>query len=223
MSSSDSLGSDSGAIRKSVLLGSRKARSATPDKPVVVTRREPAPSPEPPPEPKPAPKPARKAAAPKKPRAPKKAPADPLLELRAELEQLKALLGQCPTFADLQRLEERLEVRKSSPDEVEGLREQLQNRSEELAELSLLLEESEQRQQQFVLEAEELKVEREHLENLLAETRQDLQDMEERCSELQLKVRRSEGFLRDALLGLLSPGDEFNEDLVEQIQNFLSL
>ena len=41
--------------------------------------------------------------------------------------------------------------------------------------------------------------------------------------EAEQRMRLAEGFLREALLGLLSPGDEFNEELVEQIQHFLAL
>lgn len=240
MSASDSAGSESGAIRKSVLLGSRKARAAAPEKPLVVSRREVAPAAAAlPPEVKPVPEPvappvvkkARKPAAPRKP----KVPPDPLAPLRAELDLLRKQLEERPTWQDLRQLEQRLQPQlvaqvPEQASELQNLREQLQNREEELEELSTLMAELQQQNgeatQDLVRlrrEAKEAQVDREHLEHLLAETRQDLQEMESRCEELQLRLRRSEGFLRDALLGLLSPGDDYNEELVEQIQHFLSL
>lgn len=226
--------SESGALRRSSLLGQRKKASHVNDKPITFSRKEkplvaePAvPSPPPPPA-------ARARATPKakaspKPRATKKSEIE---ELRGLLETVSRELSKRPSWEDLDKLEARLRAELSTPGadgEQEELQEQLQNREEELEELASVVQEFQDQvaeSQVKLLEMqrarEEDQLARRQLEELLNEALQRAEQLGQEKSFLEDRLVRAQGFLRDALLGLLSPGDEFNEELVEQIQHFLT-
>ena len=205
----------------------RKNRSAGLEKPPAFVRKErpekPAPVLE---ESKPAPlavviappappaKPARKpraAPAPKKPPAVKaKAPDGVTFQaLVEEVARLSEALAARPTWADLNSLEKRLSggAVVGTDGEVEHLQELLRTRQEELEELGLVVSEFQEQNEQAHAQIQELT-------RRLREAQQD-------TVEAETRQQIAEGFLREALLSLLAPGDEFNEDLVEQIQHFL--
>lgn len=228
-----------GGLHRSALLGHRKARPTGLEKPQAFTPKErppkplasaPAPAPEPlplplvvVPEPEPTAKAARKPRAPAAPKAPKAAspkkvtPAPKTKDLDGEafqalVEQVARLseaLADRPTWADLKALEQRMGSG-STPGvdpEVEHLQELLRTREEELEELGIVVSEFQEQNEQAHTQLRELTT---RLRQAQEETRYAIE-----------RQQMAEGFLREALLGLLSPGDEFNEDLVEQIQHFL--
>lgn len=229
--------SESGALRRSSLLGQRKKANHVNDKPITFSRKEKPPVPvmvEPEAKPLPAPtrvKTAAKVKAPPKPRAskPKKSEVD---ELRELLQVLSQELARRPSWEDLDKLEGRLRAEWSSQNpsqEQEELQEQLQNREEELEELASVVQEFQDQVAEGQLKLVEIQKAREEdllarsqLEELLNEALQKAEQLTEEKSFLESRLARAQGFLRDALLGLLSPGDEFNEELVEQIQHFLT-
>lgn len=215
-------------LHRSALLGQRKSRSAGLEKPPAFVRKErhekPAEENKPAalvvvPEPaEPPGKPARKARAaspkaipaPKKPAATKAKPPDALTfqALVEEVARLSEALAARPTWADLKALEGRLSG-SAAPDrsEVESLQELLRTREEELEELGLVVSEFQEQNEQAHAHIQEL-------------TRR-LREAQEDTVQAEVRQQMAEGFLREALLSLLAPGDEFNEDLVEQIQHFL--
>jgi len=218
---------DSGVHHRSALLGQRKSRPNPMEKPqafaVRKERLEKAPAlveeakpiplvvvpepPEPPSKParKPRPSTPRKAAA-SKPKAPDGAAFQKLVE---EVTRLSEALAARPTWADLRDLENRLvQAPAAHLSEVEHLQEMLRTREEELEELGQVVSDF---QEQNEAAADKIR-------ELTARLREAEADLEESRASRHL----AEGFLREALLGLLSPGDEFNEDLVEQIQHFLT-
>lgn len=219
---------DSGVHHRSALLGQRKSRPNPMEKPqafaVRKERLEKAPAlaeeakpiplvvvPEPfePPS-KPARKP-RPSTPPRKPAAPKpKAPDGAAFQkLIEEVTRLSEALAARPTWADLRDLENRLvQAPAAHLSEVEHLQEMLRTREEELEELGQVVSDF---QEQNEAAADKIR-------ELTARLREAEADLEESRASRHL----AEGFLREALLGLLSPGDEFNEDLVEQIQHFLT-
>ena len=217
---------DSGVLHRSALLGQRKTRPNPMEKPqafaVRKDRSEKAPVPVEEvkpvplavvPEPEAPARPTRKprASSPRKPATPKpKAPDGPAFQkLVEEVARLSEALATRPTWTDLKALEGRL-VQNPSADlsEIEHLQEMLRTREEELEELGQVVSDFQEQNEAAGAELRELTAR-------LRETEADLE--ESRASQ-----RLAEGFLREALLGLLSPGDEFNEDLVEQIQHFLT-
>lgn len=214
-----------GGLHRSALLGQRKSRAAGLEKPPAFVRKDrpvkPASSVEPPPlavvpEPpevpaKPAHKPraAKAAPAPKKPPAAKAPDAAAFQALVEEVTRLREALADRPTFSDLKALESRVQGggRPERDSEVEHLHELLRTRQEELEELGLVVSEFQEQNEMANAQIQDLtrRLREAQLETVEAETRQQI----------------AEGFLREALLSLLAPGDEFNEDLVEQIQHFL--
>lgn len=228
-----------GGLHRSALLGHRKARPTGLEKPQAFTPKErppkplasaPAPAPEPlplplvvVPEPEPPAKAARKPRAPAAPKAPKAAapkkvtPAtkpkaldgEAFQALVEQVARLSEALAERPTWADLKALEKRLGSGSTAEvdPEVEHLQELLRTREEELEELGIVVSEFQEQNEQAYTQLRELTM---RLRQAQEETRQAIE-----------RQQMAEGFLREALLGLLSPGDEFNEDLVEQIQHFL--
>lgn len=158
--------------------------------------------------------------------------------LEAELAQLVLRvagladdLAARPSWDDLRQLEARL---KPQPDawetELEQLRAELRLRQEELDEMAILLQDFEEQQQQAQERIQELernceedRLARRQLEKLLNSARGKLRQEELQRIEGSTRLNQAEAFLREALLGLLSPNDEFNEELVEQIQLFLEM
>ncbi|MBX3166366.1 MAG: hypothetical protein KF760_03095 [Candidatus Eremiobacteraeota bacterium] len=198
-------------------MGQRKNRPTGLEKPPAFVRQErrekPAPS-EPAPPAKPAPKPRAQSTsrAPKKPPAVKaKAPdAATFQALVEEVARLSQALATQPTWADLKALEERLLPGDSAPSagsQLEDLQELLRTREEELEELGLVVSEFQEQNEQAHAQIQEL-------------TRR-LREAQAETVQAEIRQQLAEGFLREALLSLLAPGDEFNEDLVEQIQHFL--
>ncbi|MBN9417501.1 MAG: hypothetical protein J0I12_18780 [Candidatus Eremiobacteraeota bacterium] len=190
----------------------RKERSPAP----VIEESKPAPLvvvPEPPA------KPARKARTPAAPKTvtPKKAPtprakapdAAAFQALVQEVARLSEALAARPTWSDLKELEARLQSVQPalSGDEAESLRELLRTREEELEELGLVVSEFQEQNEKAFSQIQELN--------------QRLLEAQAHSVESETRAQMAEGFLREALLSLLAPGDEFNEDLVEQIQHFL--
>lgn len=229
--------SDSGAIRRSALLGQRqKSRPQTIEKPALLPTKKPEPASE---------------ASPKRPprKAPAKAPADPLEPLRLQVQELSQALASRPSWDDLRALEDRLVAQlrpAAKPEEIaylelerqlaersEALRlsqDELRTRHEELEELSGIVsefqEQNEQAQQRIQLltgRLHELHDQLTQAQDELQEARAEFSRAQEMRVEAEHRCKVGEGFLREALLSLLSPGDEFNEDLVEQIQHFLAL
>ncbi len=218
-------------LHRSALLGQRKSRSTGLEKPPAFVRKERHEKPAPPiedskasplvvvPEPAEAPaKPARKprattprsAPAHKKPAVTKaKAPDGATFQaLAEEVARLRDALAARPTWADLKALEERLCANALPADaEREDLLELLRTREEELEELGLVVSEFQEQNEQAHAQIQEL-------------TRL-LHEAQENTVQAEIRQQMAEGFLREALLSLLAPGDEFNEDLVEQIQHFL--
>jgi len=207
-------------------LGQRKNRSTGLEKPPAFVRKERPEKPAPVQEEKPAPlavvpepqeppaKPARKpraVPAPKKPAAvkPKAPDAATFQALVEEVARLSEALAARPTWADLKSLESRLSGSPAAAPvgEVEHLQELLRTRQEELEELSLVVSEFQEQNEQANAQIQDLT-------RRLREAQQD-------TVEAETRQQMAEGFLREALLSLLAPGDEFNEDLVEQIQHFL--
>jgi hypothetical protein len=236
-----------GGLHRSALLGHRKARPSGLEKPQAFTPKErppkppapppaPAPAPEPPPpplavvpEPAPPARPARKSRAAPVPKAPKATKTEPkkvspapklktpdAVSFQALVEQVARLseaLAARPTWADLKALEMRLgsgptqEVDPAVNAQVEHLQELLRTREEELEELGGVVSEFQEQNEKAYTQLRELTAR--------------LRQAQEEAHQAIERQRLAEGFLREALLGLLSPGDEFNEDLVEQIQHFL--
>lgn len=201
--------------RRSSLLGPRKSASP-PEKPAILTRRNSTPletAPATPVVPTPTPSVAVSAKAKATPKAaPKaKAPAKPklsLASLQEQIAELQAALQRCPSWTDLELLEARLQSLSQDPAETEKLQEDLQNRKEELDELADINAEQQE-------EIDEMRLR-------LAKMHRQLGIQEEYSGRLEARLRQAESFLRESLLSLLSPGDEFNDELVEQIQLFLS-
>ncbi len=189
-------------------------RKERPEKPAPVLEEKPAPLavvPEPPAPPaRPARKP-RAAPAPKKPALarPKAPDAATFQALVEEVARLSEALAARPTWADLKSLESRLSGAAAAvpESEVEHLQELLRTREEELEELGLVVSEFQEQNEQAHAQ----------IQDLTRRLRQAQQD----TVEAETRQQMAEGFLREALLSLLAPGDEFNEDLVEQIQHFL--
>lgn len=224
-----------GGMHRSALLGHRKNRSTALEKPQAFTPKErpskvaapqpPDPTPlavvvEPPAAPakpaavkatrKPRATPTPKATpAPKKAAAPKAPDAASFQALVQEVARLNEALASRPDWSDLKALEARLRgpAPAADPSELEHLQELLRTREEELEELGSVVSEFQEQNEQAYAQLQELTA---RLRQAQEEARQALD-----------RQRMAEGFLREALLGLLSPGDEFNEDLVEQIQHFL--
>lgn len=150
-----------------------------------------------------------KAAPSKKPPAPKAPDAADFRALVEEVARLSEALSSRPTWSDLKALESRLKEGGTTErdSEVEHLNELLRTRQEELEELGLVVSEFQEQNELAHAQIQDLtrRLREAQLETVEAETRQQI----------------AEGFLREALLSLLAPGDEFNEDLVEQIQHFL--
>lgn len=213
---------DASVLRRSALLGQRKSTRKTPDKPVTFTRKGASEAAPPPADTKP---PARKKATRKTPEK-----SDPALEeLRLRLDGLARELAGRPTWDDLQALETRLRS-PGQTDEVDRLQALLRTRQEELDEMASLLEDLEEqaregaeRVRELEGKCEEDRVARGELERLLNSARRKLRQEEQQHERARQRVSQAEAFLREALLGLLSPGDEFNDELVEQIQSFLDL
>lgn len=124
-----------------------------------------------------------------------------------EVARLSEALAARPTWSDLQALESRLRVGASETQEIVSLKELLRTREEELEELGLVVSEFQEQNEQVSAEVQQLS--------------HRLREAQQQAVEAEMRAQLAEGFLREALLGLLSPGDEFNEDLVEQIQHFL--
>lgn len=214
-----------GGPHRSALLGHRKSRNTSLEKPQAFTPKERAARPAPPPEPVPVPDPPSPAKATRKPRsttpkappAPKKAPAakakapdaTAFQTLVEEVARLSEELASRPTWSDLKALELKLlgPAPAADPAEIEHLQELLRTREEELEELGSVVSEFQEQNEQAYAQ----------LRELTARLRQAQEEAQQALERQHL----AEGFLREALLGLLSPGDEFNEDLVEQIQHFL--
>ncbi len=210
-------------MHRSALLGQRKSRATNLEKPQAFVRKERQPKatpeepkstplavvPEPPPKPVRKPKaPATpKAAAAKKPAKPKAPDGAAFQALVEEVARLSEALATRPTWSDLQALEGRLQVGDSESQEVASLKELLRTREEELEELGLVVSEFQEQNEQVSAEVQQLN--------------RRLREAQQQAVEAEMRAQLAEGFLREALLGLLSPGDEFNEDLVEQIQHFL--
>ena len=159
-----------------------------------------------------------------------KVPAPTLAEfvaLRQQVEAVEQALSTRPTWEDLRALESRLSAylnpALADSEAMEQLQEQLQTKIEELEELSIIVsefqEQNEQAQQLLSQRSQKLQ----EVEARLERTQEQLIECEQINLEAEERSRVAEGFLREALLSLLSPGDEFNEELVEQIQTFLSL
>jgi len=223
---------ESVALRRSSLLGQRKKANHANDKPITFSRKEKPVVPvlsEPEAAPTPRLKAPPKAKATPKPRA-TKAKDPEIAELRKVVEKLSQELARRPDWADLQKLEALILTQAPAPtQEHEGLQEQLQNREEELEELASVVQEfqdqvaeSQAKLQEMQRAREDDQLARRQLEELLNEALQKAEHLREENSLLEGRLSRAQGFLRDALLGLLSPGDEFNEELVEQIQHFLT-
>lgn len=219
-------------MHRSALLGQRKNRPSGMEKPPAFVRKErheksalpveeikPAPLAVVP-EPAPTAKPTRKARAasskatetPKKPPAPKaKAPDGAAFQaLVEEVARLRDALAERPSWADLKALEQRLSGDSpplQSAEEVLELQELLRTREEELEELGLVVSEFQEQNERAHAE----------IQDLTRRLREALED----TVQAEIRQQMAEGFLREALLSLLAPGDEFNEDLVEQIQHFL--
>jgi len=216
-------------LHRSALLGQRKNRSTGLEKPPAFVRKErhekPAVQAE---ESKPSPlaavpeapaKPTRKTraakpAAAKVPATPKKTPAKAptaaaFQALVEEVARLSETLAARPTWSDLKELESRLS--QGGSDQTDGqvahLQELLRTRQEELEELGLVVSEFQEQNELAHAQIQDL-------------TRR-LREAQQVAVEAETRQQIAEGFLREALLSLLSPGDEFNEDLVEQIQHFL--
>ncbi|MBS2038492.1 hypothetical protein JST97_26165 [bacterium] len=213
-----------GGLHRSALLGHRKTRSTALEKPQAFTPKErpPKAAPPPPPEPVVRPEPQTIKATPKTraakaPAAPKKAAvarakapdAVAFQALVEEVARLSQALASRPDWADLKALESRLSgpAPSADPGEIEHLQELLRTREEELEELGSVVSEFQEQNEQAYSQLRELTAR--------------LRQAQEEARQAVDRQRMAEGFLREALLGLLSPGDEFNEDLVEQIQHFL--
>ena len=141
-----------------------------------------------------------------KPKAPDGATFQALVQ---EVARLSEALATRPTWSDLKELEARLQsLQPALPgEEAEHLRELLRTREEELEELGLVVSEFQEQNEQAYSQIQELN--------------QRLLEAHAHSVEAETRAQMAEGFLREALLSLLAPGDEFNEDLVEQIQHFL--
>jgi chromosome segregation ATPase len=153
-------------------------------------------------------------------------PAPELLALKEQVEQLSAALSSRPTWDDLRSLENRMSAWMRLPADSEALmqlQEQLQTRQEELEELSGIVSEFQEQNEQAQRRLQQMTGQLQNLAEELDETRQQLELSQQQRHQAEQRTHLAEGFLREALLGLLSPGDEFNEELVEQIQHFLSL
>ena len=124
-----------------------------------------------------------------------------------EVARLSEALAARPTWSDLQALESRLRVGASETQEIVSLKELLRTREEELEELGLVVSEFQEQNEQVSAEVQQLS--------------HRLREAQQQAVEAEMRAQLAEGFLREALLGMLSTGDEFNEDLVEQIQHFL--
>lgn len=243
---------DSSALRHSSLLGHRRSKPTSPEKPPALIRAErpvvsapastaPEPMAPPPAQPEPpvvipaAPrgrktpaKAAPKTPAPKAAKSKTPAKVDPeILALQQQLQELREALNSRPGWDDFKDLELRL-LRSSAPppppaslpsQELEPLRELLQTRQEELEELSSVVSEFQEQNEQAEKELSQLRQQLSQREKEVAVLQQQLEE----CLHVEARLERSESLLREALLGLLSPGDEYNEELVEQIQHFLSL
>jgi len=225
---------DSGVLHRSALLGQRKTRPNPMEKPQAFGARkerlEKAPSlleearpiplvvvsePIEPPS-----RPARKprASTPRKPAPAKlKAPDGAAFQkLAEEVARLSEALAARPTWADLQALESRMGPGPATQlSGMQHLQEMLHTREEELEELGQVVSDFQEQNEAAADKIRELTARLREAEADLEENRQDALQAQER-------QQLGEGFLREALLGLLSPGDEFNEDLVEQIQQFLT-
>jgi chromosome segregation ATPase len=130
--------------------------------------------------------------------------------LQAQVELLQAALQRCPSWTDLELLESRLSaghLSRESAEESEKLHETLQNRTEELDELAEI--------------NAQLQEENEELRHRLTQIEQKLDRQREVGRQIESRLAAAEGLLRESLLSLISPGDEFYEELVEQIQRFL--
>jgi chromosome segregation ATPase len=158
--------------------------------------------------------------------------------LEAEVAQLVLRVARLaddlaarPSWEDLRGLEARLKPEADAwESEREQLRAELRLRQEELDEMATLLQDFEEQQQQAQERIKELernsdedRLARRQLEKLLNSARGKLRQEELQRLESSTRLNQAEAFLREALLGLLSPNDEFNEELVEQIQMFLEL
>lgn len=215
--------------RRSVLLGQRKKSTASKDKPVTFSRGQQAATP--PPENASTAKVSEPRKSSGRKAAPKKANAGEALleELRHQMQLLREELSQRPRWEDLHQLERRFFELLENHSSQSDAKDRLRLREEELEEMASVAQEfqdqlaaAQTRLLQLEQSSQEDRLARKQLTELLDSSRIQLVQMETDNQILHNRLERAQGFLRDALLGLLSPGDEFNEELVEQIQHFLT-
>ncbi|MBT9586970.1 hypothetical protein IV102_26750 [bacterium] len=143
------------------------------------------------------------------------------------MEDLTDALHRQPGWDDLRALENRLSAYLRPPavdaEQFSQLQAQLKTRQEELEELSGIVSEFQEQNEQAQQRLQEMGEQLQDTQHALDDTRHRLGASQQSLHEAEQRTRLAEGFLREALLGLLSPGDEFNEELVEQIQHFLAL
>lgn len=215
MSPSDALPQGDKPPHRSSLLGQRKKRLPRTEKPQALGDLGPAvapAAPPPPAEPTPLPQ-----------AAPRKKPDKEQQFRRRTGKRLDALTQQVTSLTHL--LEHPV-----LPPNVVKLEKQLQSSREEAEELSGLMSDLEtqladahKRLERMEREAEEDRMARRQLEKLLHSGRHRLEAEQNLRLQGQQRLHRAESLLREALLALLSPGDEFQDQLVDEVQQFLEL